>query len=391
MSNFGFGSLFGDSNELARDAGIVTIGDKVAIINRQTLAGDESNSQIVDFSDYNFPSYLSDGDNLPQPQPVNPKWNPNYLKSPTSRPPIPDSEPRIENSKKLLKRFLQDRSFLVFEYPIQAGLKEFSILPFFENISINESQKANFAVYDLIGRAGNLYGYMGAKSRQFNLSFKMNVTHIHHLISTEGLVLQDFSQSFNDPNNKQLLRERFLNQDLLSNTPAPTNNATDRALRSFLNLRTVYDSNYSDSIRGLSEDSLEFKLLNSSPYQKTINTVLWWINLVRSSVINNSANSIFGPPIIRINHGIMYNNVPCVCTNFSIREAQNTIYDVANNFSMCFEVSMSLEEVRNSFGEYKPGDPTRGDNITGWDGLKKYGTMDPNNGPYGGNRIRSSQ
>lgn len=412
MSNFGFSDLVSKSSgELARQANISASGDTILIKSTyddpekslptaegQTLSEglalqalidavlNEETSPVGERAGLRNAAFAFLRSKLKENGPDKgglPTWNSLYVKSfdpngPNEKPLVPDGEPTAEDSKKILKRFLQERSFLVFEYPIQKGLKEFSILPFFENISISESQKANFAVYDLIGRAGNLYGYMGAKSRQFNLNFRMTVPHIRHLMKTEGLVIQDFSQSFSDPENKSEIRNRFINPQVTRGTTGrgfSRVNATKLATNYFFKLKQE-DPNYLVTTRNN-------ELPDPNPYAETITDVLWWVNLVRTSVINNSTNSIYGPPIIRINHGILYNNVPCICTNFSIKEAQGTTYDVVTNFPYVFDITMALEEVRNNFGEYTPGDPVKGDNITGWDGLKKYGTMDSYNGPWG--------
>lgn len=314
-----------------------------------------------------------------------------------------------------VKRFLQERSFLVFEFskPGSGGDREFCILPFFENISIVEDQKANFAVYDLIGRAGNLYGYMGAKSRSFKLNFRMNVKHIQYIFHREGVTIQDFSFKTVNSDNKEELRKLFINPPALLGQVSKElqNTLSEKAAFDYMSLllkdpdyskniknknqeskdkyfkdvseSSLYKDGYKDAVRAGRERS---KFLNNvaktNPFGYTINFVIWWVNLIRTSTINNSQNSVYGPPIIRINHGLLYNNVPCICTNYSFREAINTTYDVPNLFPDIIEVSMSLEEIRNSGEPYEKG-KENGDSVAGWNDFLRNKTMDPYNGIWG--------
>jgi len=311
-----------------------------------------------------------------------------------------------------VKRFLQERSFLVFEFPKpgSGGDREFCILPFFENISIVEDQKANFAVYDLIGRAGNLYGYMGAKSRTFKLNFRMNVKHIQHIFHREGVTIQDFSFKTVSSDNKEELRKLFINPpSLLGQVSSKLGNTlSEKAAFDYMSL-LLRDPDYSKNIKANNQDSESTfnqrisdvsadersikkaerersKFLDgvakTNPFGYTINFVIWWVNLIRTSTINNSQNSVYGPPIIRINHGLLYNNVPCICTNYSFREAVNTTYDVPNLFPDIIEVSMSLEEIRNSGEPYEKG-KENGDSVAGWNDFLRNKTMDPYNGIWG--------
>jgi hypothetical protein len=41
-------------------------------------------------------------------------------------------------------------------------------LPMLENIEISESQRPNYAVYDLVGRSGNLFAYTGSSPEKWH-------------------------------------------------------------------------------------------------------------------------------------------------------------------------------------------------------------------------------
>ena len=56
-------------------------------------------------------------------------------------------------------------------------------LPFYENPKIGESQSANYAKLSPIGRAGNLFAYLGANSRTINLTFNIRLPHVTQIES----------------------------------------------------------------------------------------------------------------------------------------------------------------------------------------------------------------
>lgn len=114
---------------------------------------------------------------------------------------------------------------------------------------------------------------------------------------------------------------------------------------------------------------------------QAVNLLMMWINVIRTSVINNSTQTQYGPPTVYLNHGTMYNNIPCVCTNFSIKLANNAGYELLSLAPRQVEVTMNLAENRaGNFGEFKPFELTGGDNLTGWESIiEGNGSMDPNN------------
>lgn len=311
-----------------------------------------------------------------------------------------------------LRRFLQERSFLLFEFNKIGSTPQLSLLPFFENISIVEDQRANYAVYDLIGRAGNVYSYTGAKSRQFKINFKMNVLHINEILKKEGSEFFDPSYFSSESTSKEDIRDLFINPKSIDKNKLKKDTTVDWSEKAVSDYEALIERDPSllkSASTGLT-DVEEFARNSFSiaqpftniplqnfnlpstrrrfrfkynSFQKSINLVMFWVNLVRTSVINNTENQTQGPPIIRLNHGLMYNNIPCICTNFSIKEANNTSYDVPNMMPYVIEISMSLEEVRQSAESFKPADYIRGDSVPGWNNFLQYKTMDPYNGIWG--------
>jgi hypothetical protein len=118
---------------------------------------------------------------------------------------------------------------------------------------------------------------------------------------------------------------------------------------------------------------------------KTINLVYCWINLIRSSVLNNSTNSLYGPPIVRLTCGPMYNNVPCLVEDYSIRILDEAGYEAQTLTPKRVQITLNLIESRTgTFGKYASTSRFEGDNVTGWESIIENNELDPNNGLIGG-------
>ena len=80
---------------------------------------------------------------------------------------------------------LEDRSKLLFVFPQAAGKDPIiRMCPFFENPTIKESQTPRYANYAPIGRSSNLFGYLGADSRKFEVTFNLTLPHMTHSVSS---------------------------------------------------------------------------------------------------------------------------------------------------------------------------------------------------------------
>lgn len=126
--------------------------------------------------------------------------------------------------------------------------------------------------------------------------------------------------------------------------------------------------------------------------QRIIDIIIYWVNIIRASVTNHAENPLHGPPIIRLSHGIMYQNVPCICRDYRIDWEDKVGYDLDTLLPRRIKVGLKLEEIRTGdFGKYAPntslatGEPVdgasnpvdAGDNLAGWEAVIEYGTMDP--------------
>ncbi len=291
--------------------------------------------------------------------------------------------------KPIRDRKLPDRSKLIFQFPApQVGGGKLTVtLPFFENIKITENKRARYQKYDLISRSSQLYTYLGADSRKFTLDFTMSFPHILEEHGGNILDFLDFVDSedplaqkmlfFNDEGGAKFksirqisdkatrIRQDFVN---LFNTGEPLKNEDLTGALGFLDDGVTGALNFVRNLTGREDIVPEPPLANQ--HDKIIDLVMYWTNIIRASVLNNGDNPIYGPPIIRINHGILFQNIPCICTNYSIEPVEEGGYDVATLMPRRIRYTLSLEELRaGDFGEFDPATPVKQDNICGWEAV----------------------
>ena len=275
-------------------------------------------------------------------------------------------------------RKLQERSFLLFEYYGADGDKTIAHLPFLQNISVSEKGKANLASYNLLGRAGQLFAYGGADSRKLDLEFHINLLHLLHLQETEGLTDRLFRTL--KSTDKETDKKRFF--DPGAGGPISPFGYGASLTTQFLNLFGENKTELVSRARSAEAHSgREIRVYGTSKStQKAIDISMYWLNLVRSSILNNSKNTVYGPPIVRLNHGPMYMNSPCLVEDYKISVDKESNYDVETLFPYNIKVSMSLIESRTGdFGDYKYGKHILGDNLTGWESVLESNVLDSMN------------
>lgn len=258
------------------------------------------------------------------------------------------SETNLESIRILKGRNLENLSYLIFEYPINIAKGKTTTpeprqrikIPLFENVDISESQKPNVSPYELIGRSGNLFSYLGSKSREFTLTFNITLPNIVQYMTSEKAPKYSI-----DPN---------LSLRKLHSIPAPN---------------VVLNRGFAGVFAGGFAEGSEFQ------GQRLIS---YWINIIRTSVINNSQNTTLGPPTIYINHGDMYQNIPCVCTNFSLKNIPTGGYDTTTLIPRIVGITLNLSENRTgNLGTFVPFKPLLRNNLPGWESVFDYGTLDP--------------
>jgi hypothetical protein len=293
------------------------------------------------------------------------------------------------------RRELSRRSHLIFEFPSENNTIKKVYIPFLSNAKISENQKPNLGEYSLLGRANSLFSYAGSKSTNFSVSFNINLMHLINESSKEGLAeyFQLQYKEFNKSNEQDLFKlESFFVDNKSQNTDI--NHA--KIHRDYY-LRQSYSRDTTNPItpnpigpnglprfpgypitdaKGVPISGDEYSSTN-----KLINLYLFWANIIRCSTKNNSTNTSYGLPIIRLTHGPIYNNVPCIAQNYNIEINDDAGYDVHTLCPLQLDIKLDLAEVRmGDFGEYQVGKFIKGDNTTGWESVLKNNTLDPYNG-----------
>jgi len=326
-------------------------------------------------------------------------------------------------SRFIIPRRLPDRSKLTFYFPNSGGSPSVVTLPFLENIKISEKRKARYQEYSLISRSSNLYSYLGANSRSLNLTFHLTLPHVeaeHAYLTGDA--------SFLRTANSEYEKERFKNP-----SPAPDENKSQavRLSRRFLELPGLQESAvqainslYASEVDApdLVDHILErYKVtydfiaptgqivynpggaygqdpmaapfllgiegqtlgdVTEPPLEDTrlrlIDLVIYWVNIIRSSVVNNAENPLNGPPIIRLQHGILYQNIPCICNNYTLTWDEQMGYELDTLLPRRLRITMALSELRSGdFGKYEANKIIAQDNLAGWEAVINTGSMDP--------------
>ena len=258
---------------------------------------------------------------------------------------------------------LHNRSKLSFHYDKGGGNISISRLPFFENIKVDESKSARWKKYNVVSRSSDLYAYLGADSRKLSLSFSMTLPHIQSLIDDVGWTNYKDLQ-IEDP------KEEF--------SKAPPDPTDTPASPSFLDsAKAVNVETDSFSLLDLSIAALS-SIADTARDLSVQNTVMFWVNTIRTCVSNNAKDPSLGPPIIRLTHGVMFQDVPCIATSVNITSDPLAGYDKKNLLPRKIDVTMSLEEFRmGDLGDYAAGEATTRDNLAGWEAVIKTGSTDP--------------
>ena len=296
---------------------------------------------------------------------------------------------RINNT--LDTRLLEQRTRLEFHYPKEDVIV---FLPFYENPTISESKTANLVEYNPLGRSGSLFAYTGAKARKIKLSmyytlphlmnFNMGVEKFRRLISADSKEAQkglftdwdagtagDIQSSMAYEMEKAYVRLRLENKGLDSQEKSANSQAQGRgALGSFDDLENLLDFPIESKPKPPSVDTLVAGLRPTEKH-KAIDTLVFFTNVLRTSVDNAASNPLFGPPIIRVVYGSMYQSVPCVCKSYSMSyEDKETGYDLETLTPRRIKISLDLAEVRvGNFGKFSQGKVVERDNLAGWESV----------------------
>ena len=267
---------------------------------------------------------------------------------------------------------LEDRSLLKFEFKKSDGTPITRVLNFLENIEISESLETNYSEYTPIGSNGSVFAYLGSKSRKLDINFNLTLPNIlqHSIVK---------STAYNRSDKDGLKSSYFVNEDLAGSIgeAKPRDKFADLIRHFDIDFYTSLTESekqvFANSMPGLTLDIISniqggASVEGSDPRLIAIFQVVYWLNLIRASCITNAKKPYLGPPIITLNHGIMYMSVPCICQSYKISHDETAGYDATTMLPRRLKVSMNLREVRLRGKDFIPTTGTS-KYQAGWDAL----------------------
>ena len=278
---------------------------------------------------------------------------------------INQAYPKVNND-------LEAAAFLRFEFPHPDGTaltSFFRTCPFYENAIIKESQAAMLIEQQPIGRLGTLFGHTGAKSRKFDVSFSMTLPFIREVAKTFQL----------DPTPSNMSKKE--QQDMFFVPKYDDNQTYNTKIRSFAEYKESFLKKFVEGDTQTSEgeklnemygNTFGFPGLANDDASKShaavVDVIVYWLELIRSSVKTYAPNPAVGPPIIRLFYGIMYSNIPTIASNYNISIDENAGYDVVSLLPRRINISLTLNEVLDdtSVG-FRSGTTSSEDSVHGWE------------------------
>ena len=296
-------------------------------------------------------------------------------------------------------RLLEQRARLEFHYPKEDII---IFIPFFENPEISESKNANLIEYNPLGRAGSLFAYTGAKSRKIKLKATYTLPHLE--MFGKSMRVENYRRLL-DADSKETQRELFTKWSKQKKgvaVPSPSLEEEKRYVRLMhedLGMERVIGNArnaeaFSPMRKGalalalaggisgsVKKDADEFvNMVNLQNKHKVMDTLIFFTNVFRTSVDNDASNPLYGPPLIRLTYGTMYQSIPCICKGVSIEWGGNEYgYDLETLTPRRVIFDLDLVEVRvGDFGTYEPATIVQRDNLAGWESvINSPLTIDP--------------
>jgi len=265
---------------------------------------------------------------------------------------------------------LEQDAKLTFKFPHPEGGKpSFTrTCPFFENPVIKEEQASNLIKYDVIGRSGNVFGYTGAKSRSFNITFFITLPLVLEL--SRGL--QDARPTPSELSKDEQKQAFFVkgeqavfDRDKRENSYSLNASKYIDKVASFGSPeRTFLEENYNPFTNG--EDPLGVPI--DSTTAGAMDVILYWVNLIRSSTLTYGPNPSVGPPIVRFTHGSLYRNIATIASRYNITVDDKYGYDRVTLLPRRIEVHLTLHEVHsNTDMGFELGEGYGQDKVHGWE------------------------
>lgn len=273
---------------------------------------------------------------------------------------------------------LQERSHLVWNFYNPDGVPHERTCDFMENITVKESSRSRMGTHSPIGRNGSVYVHMGSDSREFNLQFNITLPNIIEHTSIEkkggeGSFFENLAGAWDRGVNKGIQVSKYIegvNGDITELGKVYTwkklVRETDKIFQGYLDDQEVYFQTLKVFNEG-AKDLASFSGKADDPRTKAIAKVLFWLTLIRVSTMTHASKPWLGPPILRLTHGLVYQNVPCIAKSWNVEIDGAAGYDNRTLLPRVIKVSMNLCEVRLNNDKFDQYDNPEG--LVGWEGL----------------------
>jgi len=256
---------------------------------------------------------------------------------------------------------IEDRSYITFQFKKKGGDTFHRVLKFLENISISETTQASYSEYTPIGSNGSIFAYLGAKSRKLDLNFSLTLPNI-----MEHTLIQPRSGELVDRDGQKAAY--FVEESLIGNRGSGNKVFGDVwagfAVRFYESMnqkeKAIFNTAFSTTantigsvLAGAGTPQASISTLTAE--QTALYQVMYWVNLIRSSILTSAKRPFLGPPIITLNHGLMYMGIPCICEDYKISHDETAGYDAITFLPRKLDISMNLREVRLRGKDFEPG------------------------------------
>jgi len=311
---------------------------------------------------------------------------------------------------------LESRGYLRFLYQKPGGGHWDRILPFVENPTFNESRSANYAENNILGRNEQARLYTGSKARRIDTSFSYTLPHLAHFVPTSDII-KSLTKGYNARFTEQELEnvkyylqyiiETTVTKGALNQDPnvdqwlVPPDQQVSLTPEQQVKQAKQAIADRKDSLDGPVGPFLMTERSTNSllPFLKTSSDAdldnLWnvfllhviaasdkeleilsifqaAINHIRASVVGSDGNPKYGPPIVKLKWGSVYNEIPCIVKDYRIELTDRAGYNTKTLLPQQIQVNLTLEEINQAHGSF-PGASTVTGNLPGYQSITNLG------------------
>lgn len=247
------------------------------------------------------------------------------------------------------------------------------ILPFLENPVFVESRSANYASTDILLRNEPVRLWTGSRPRKIDLTFNYTLPHLAHFMPTADLIhaVDGFGLSQEELSNvkARILStiEKDVTKGAVSIDDLPNSQAIQEDIRNRGNNGDgpwgPFNSRRSESVWN---SFLVYAVQARGRYPEIMAMYQSAVNHIRASVVGSTGNPKYGPPIVLIKWGTLYDQIPCIVKDYRIELDDDAGYDTKTLLPQRITVNLVLEEINQPHSSI-PGAPVVGNELPGHD------------------------